>query len=68
MYRKPHDVIIILLQFSIVEAVFVSLMDEFPDVLRKTPYRPVMLRAAGCCIFFLITIPMVCNVCSFKIL
>lgn len=45
-------------EFSIAEAVFVALMDEFP-FLRANKWRPIMFR--GCCmiVFFLITLPMV---------
>jgi len=39
----------LLFQFSIVESVFVAIMDEFPSVLRKNKFRPILFR--GVCIF-----------------
>lgn len=50
------------LQFSIVECVFTALMDEYPKLLRSTPWRPIMLRLTGCILFFLLSIPMVTEV------
>jgi len=48
-------------EFSIIEAIFVAIMDEFPGVLRKNKWRPVIFRGVCCLIFFAITIPMITN-------
>ncbi|CAD5122602.1 DgyrCDS11014 [Dimorphilus gyrociliatus] len=45
-------------EFSIAEAVFVALMDEFPQ-LRANKWRPIMFRGVCMTIFYLITLPMV---------
>ena len=49
-------------QFSIVECVFVALMDQFPRQLRSTPNRPIIFRGVTILIYFLISLPMVCEV------
>ena len=53
---------VLCLQFSIVECVFVALMDQFPSVLRSTPNRPVIFRAVTITVYILISLPMVCEV------
>jgi len=47
--------------FSIMETVFVAIMDEFPHILRATPSRPIIFRGIGCLLMFLLSIPMLTN-------
>ena len=55
----------VVLQFSIVESVFVAIMDEFPGMLRSTPRRPIIFRGVMLFIYFLISLPMVGQVRHF---
>lgn len=48
-------------EFSIIEAIFVAIMDEFPGVLRANKWRPIMFRGICCLLFFCVTIPMITN-------
>ena len=50
------------LQFSLVESIFVAIMDEFPKLLRSSIWRQIAFRGVCCLFLFAITIPMVCNV------
>lgn len=46
-------------EFSWVEAPFVAIMDEFPDIFRVNKTRPIILRAVCISCYFLITLPMI---------
>ena len=46
-----------------VECFFASLTDEFPDVLRKSRFRQAVMRIGCILVFFIISYPMVTQVC-----
>ncbi|KAI0218438.1 Sodium-dependent proline transporter [Lamellibrachia satsuma] len=47
--------------FSLAEVVFVAVLDEFPQKLRATPYTPIIFRGVACCLYFLVSLPMLTN-------
>ncbi|ESN90548.1 hypothetical protein HELRODRAFT_166228 [Helobdella robusta] len=47
--------------FGMVECFFVSFLDEFPTLLRKSSERTYLFRGIGCTFFFVISLPMVTN-------
>lgn len=56
-----------LMQFSIMETVICSLIDEFPHILRKNWKNSTLFRLAICLTFYCLALPMttnvICNTC-----
>ncbi|CAH1788345.1 unnamed protein product [Owenia fusiformis] len=46
-------------EFSIIECVFSAFSDEFPQLLRRNKWAPIIFRGICCACFFLIGLPMV---------
>lgn len=62
----------IYIQFSIMETVICSLIDEFPHILRKNWKNSTLFRLAICLTFYCLALPMttnvICNTCFIDVL